>query len=532
MRLLNTKSLTLNTFFGDTPPYAILSHTWDQDEVSFQDMHSGHMALANLAGFRKIEAACRIAVADGFQYIWIDTCCIDKSSSSELSEAINSMFQWYQKAVVCYVYLSDVGHGSKADILQPDSAFRTSRWFKRGWTLQELIAPSSLIFFSREWSELGTKSSLKDIVSEVTTIQSEVLSGQGGTTSFSPYILQNFSIAQKMSWTASRETTREEDSAYSLMGIFDVHMPMLYGEGKFAFIRLQEEIMKRSCDQTIFAWKSLIFGESGLLASSASFFAESGNIVRAGKLDTRPFVLTNRGINMELQFKQSNNSAISFAVLDCMEIGHADSRLSLVVTNRGNTGVYSRIKSNQLQTIEKANVNESYNQILFRAYQKRAPNPYTPGSRVRIDMTNLQEHGFWANLVPQFYHLKIDEPIDLQFDGIPSRVPGQDFLAALRISNGTGKYCVLLLARVELGIFGIMGSAIRARVSKEFVPLETSVWQEMEESDRFQWYDPERYPAWGIDVALRRRCDGDENYVSVSVNIINCTGGVESLAAF
>ncbi|KAL2068712.1 hypothetical protein VTL71DRAFT_15050 [Oculimacula yallundae] len=174
MRLLSTSTLELVEFMGEIPPYAILSHTWEEDEVSYQEMQSraGHTK----AGYQKIKHCCLIAASDGFQYAWVDTCCIDKTSSSELSEAINSMYRWYAEAGVCYVYLSDVDlrlHSAAAI-----ARLRRSRWFSRGWTLQELIAPASILFFDRNWQWFGTKSSFESVITDITGIDANVLAGK------------------------------------------------------------------------------------------------------------------------------------------------------------------------------------------------------------------------------------------------------------------------------------------------------------------------------------------------------------------
>ncbi|KAM5546153.1 hypothetical protein V8D89_000279 [Ganoderma adspersum] len=192
----------------------------------------------------KIREACRVARENGYRYIWIDSCCIDKSSSSELSEAINSMYKWYGLAAVCYAYLSDVPSGR--DHQAEGSAFRKSRWFGRGWTLQELIAPASVEFFSQDWALIGSKHNLVDLVENITEINEKALLHLES--------LSTFSIAQRLSWAADRKTTREEDQAYSLLGIFDINMPTLYGEGNHAFRRLQEQIMQHIPDQSLFAW--------------------------------------------------------------------------------------------------------------------------------------------------------------------------------------------------------------------------------------------------------------------------------------
>jgi Heterokaryon incompatibility protein (HET) len=181
MRLLNTDNLELKEFRDDdVPQYAIISHTWDEEEVTFQDMEGTR--AANTKGYKKVKSCCSVARANGLEYVWIDTCCIDKTSSAELSEAINSMYCWYQEADVCYAYLADVP--SKA-------IFAGSRWFTRGWTLQELIAPSTVIFLDEEWKEVGTKASLQQDVSDCTGIPVGILSGDDD--------LETFSIAQRMS---------------------------------------------------------------------------------------------------------------------------------------------------------------------------------------------------------------------------------------------------------------------------------------------------------------------------------------------
>lgn len=192
----------------------------------------------------KIRCCCDYARAHGYPYIWIDTCCIDKTSSAELSEAINSMFAWYSLAAICYIYLSDVS--ASDDPAAPDSSFRRSRWFKRGWTLQELIVPSRSIFLTRDWRKIGTKAILANIVESVTKIDIDILLHKRQ--------LHTVSVAARMAWAAGRETTRVEDEAYCLMGVFGVRFPVIYGEGSQAFIRLQEEIMRRIPDQSLFLW--------------------------------------------------------------------------------------------------------------------------------------------------------------------------------------------------------------------------------------------------------------------------------------
>jgi hypothetical protein len=226
----------------DVPQYAIPSHTWGKDveEVTFDDFRAG--IYAGKAGYRKIQFCGEQAARDRLHYFWVDSCCIDKSNHTELSEAINSMFSWYRNAAKCYVYLSDVSTQSDIDesFSRPlwKSAFRHSRWFTRAWTLQELIAPNSVEFFSREGERLGDKRSLEPSLHEITSIPLEVFRGKP---------LTQFSIQERMLWAAKRTAKRKEDEAYSLLGIFDLHIPLIYGEGRDnAFVRLEEEISKRS----------------------------------------------------------------------------------------------------------------------------------------------------------------------------------------------------------------------------------------------------------------------------------------------
>ncbi|KAH7418713.1 hypothetical protein BKA64DRAFT_717375 [Cadophora sp. MPI-SDFR-AT-0126] len=243
MRLLhfnNDGDFSLTEFFeDDIPEYAILSHRWGAEEVTFKGLIDG--TSKGKAGYGKIQFCGEQARRDGLKYFWVDTCCIDKSSSAELSEAINSMFRWYQKAARCYVYLSDVSTGEwKASDASAEctweSAFRASKWFTRGWTLQELLAPRSVEFFSREGNRLGNKRTLEQQIHEITGVP---------TTALQDKPLSQFDIDERFSWATSRQTTRREDKAYSLFGIFDVQMPLLYGEGEVkAFQRLREAIDK------------------------------------------------------------------------------------------------------------------------------------------------------------------------------------------------------------------------------------------------------------------------------------------------
>ncbi|KAK8110614.1 Vegetative incompatibility protein HET-E-1 [Apiospora kogelbergensis] len=246
MRLINTLTLEL-VFFIEPPPYAILSHRWTEDEVLFEDVERPLSEWGDKAGASKVLQGSAKAFELGHRYLWVDSCCIDKKSSAELTEAINSMYTWYWNAEICLAYLSDV---RSVDTLLG------SLWFSRGWTLQELVAPRNLHFYSATWADLGSRESWAKQISQATRISLEILQQQQDAPKGMSYstrqLLDSYSTHKKMSWAAKRITTRTEDLAYCMIGIFGVSMPLIYGEGKAkAFRRLQEEVLKRSYDQSI-----------------------------------------------------------------------------------------------------------------------------------------------------------------------------------------------------------------------------------------------------------------------------------------
>ena len=330
MRLLNAQTKTLEEFFEkDIPPYAILSHTWSKDEVLFKDIMKGRYTNDS----EKIEGCCREALKNGLDYVWIDTCCIDKRSSAELSEAINSMFVWYARAKVCYAYLSDVHDTMNVAVPQFTTAFRKSKWWTRGWTLQELLAPRKVEFYSASWTHLGGKfgfadnenyfggnysptGSINSSIAEITGIGVEYLNDPGA--------LYQASVAEKMSWAAQRQTTRLEDVAYSLLGIFEVNMPLLYGEGDGAFRRLQETIISCSDDQSIFVWRSRqsqsVVYANQFLATSPSDFRGYGNVVPYTPRwrTLAPYSMTNIGLQIFMPLRKIPGDDISFiGLLNC-----------------------------------------------------------------------------------------------------------------------------------------------------------------------------------------------------------------------
>jgi hypothetical protein len=324
MRLVQLKSngelsLTRN-LINNIPPYAILSHTWgdDEEEVTFQNLLGG--SGQTKTGYRKIQACGERAARDSLQFFWVDTCCIDKTNNTELSEAINSMFNWYQDAHICYVYLSDVYNFSDLD---------SSRWFRRGWTLQELLAPKRIIFFNRTWKRLDTRSNMSPTISRITGIPRRMLlldfSGE-------------YSVAQVMSWAAGRETTREEDIAYCLLGLLGVNMPLIYGEGPRAFERLQQEFMKTSTDHSLFSWRGP-GAERGPFARSPAEFRHCKDLT-AGKGHSLDFSMTNRGLRIDLPLMTVEDGNFA-AVLDCH--GPDDCRRAIYL-KEVRPGVYRRVR--------------------------------------------------------------------------------------------------------------------------------------------------------------------------------------------
>ena len=264
--------------FGDdeVTEYAILSHRWTGEEVEYNEIvklakmdEEERSEIRQRDGYRKILQSCEQAKKDGYKWLWIDTCCIDKRSSAELSEAINSMYRWYENSRICYAYLHDVSGSSFPTVHA--SRYHKSKgwpeWFSRGWTLQEMIAPRDVRFFNRDWHPIGDKRALAPTLQTITRVPQDIL--KEGLSSNRPC------IAQIMSWAANRTTTRVEDKAYSLMGLLDVNMPMLYGEGKKAFHRLQLEIIRTSNDHSIFAW-----GCNSVNVRTGSILADDPNLFR------------------------------------------------------------------------------------------------------------------------------------------------------------------------------------------------------------------------------------------------------------
>ena len=393
----------------ETTEYAILSHRWiDPTEVDYEEMvglakmnRQEQDEIRGRLGYKKIVDTCKQAKQDGYEWVWIDTCCIDKRSSAELSEAINSMYRWYANAKICYAYLHDVDDSFPTE--EDKEKYRKSNgwpeWFSRGWTLQEMIAPRNLHFFNKDWQPIGNKKTLVRTLEWITRVPGHTLTG--GLEGNRPC------VAQIISWASNRTTTRVEDRAYSLMGLLDASMPMLYGEGKKAFHRLQLEFIRSSNDQSIFAWghKSNNNRIGSILADDPSDFEDCScmklmdhneffeefpelSLTSADHFDVFP--ITNRGIQIWMPFHRYRDSNSVFrAYLPCQYDPHARSLVSidLVLWNYN----YYRYPSAPDRTLEKFPT--EFHQVYLR-YQD------TPNQTVTFDIDDsaVIENGFTRSL--------------------------------------------------------------------------------------------------------------------------------------
>jgi Heterokaryon incompatibility protein (HET) len=384
MRFLNTSTLRFESvpdseLHQEGNKYAILSHRWgkEEGEISFENIRSSR-DVSNKKGFAKLKGFCDLALSADCRYAWIDTCCINKGDSAELGEAINSMYRWYYGSKICIVYLEDVPQRQMAD----------SEWFDRGWTLQELISPKDVSFFDHDWTPLGTKGELLPMLSDKTGIPQSVLSHETK--------LSSWSVAQRMSWAAKRITTRVEDRAYSLMGLFAVNMPMIYGEREKAFLRLQEHIIQQTKDESVFAWdfdptdKPSTY--SGLFAPSLSSFV--GCSYFSSSPGSSGFSEANGELSIRLRtYPQGMETYL--AVLNCTS-NSSEGRTAILITRLANEDEYVRVKTSQglsRMWVEASRL-ESFKERLIRV-------PVHP-SEPPLNMV----HGFWLRTLqpPGYAH--------------------------------------------------------------------------------------------------------------------------------
>lgn len=394
MRLWHVRSSKLHSFNDsgeDTiPPYAILTHTWTEDEVTFRDLVEQH--VESIIGYMKIRECCKQAVRANLDYIWIDTFCINQGHSAELSEAINSMYKWYKNSTQCFAFLFDVR--TKPGDLEFEYEFARCRWFTRGWTLQELLAPEEIQFFNADWEFIGSKRSLSEAISAITGINKEILLTRN---------IGSVSVATRMSWASHRKTARQEDQAYCLLGIFDVSMPPIYGEGmNKAFIRLQEEIVKEMNDQSLFAWDvptriarhSRLWGDAfGILAFAPECFSSSGGIVPIPSTSMSTYRMTNNGLKIRLQLLPADEEGRYTALLECQREDSLGECIGITLSLDGETGRYCRDKT-PMQMISFQDVSETKRETIYISKHW-----YRPVSRPHycicwVQSTSLREFGF------------------------------------------------------------------------------------------------------------------------------------------
>ena len=421
MRLLNVSTLKLELFMGperSIPPYAILSHTWGDSEIVFDDIQSlSTAALKENPGFDKVFQTCLQAQRDHFDYVWIDTCCIDKSSSAELSEAINSMFKYYAQSSTCYVYLNDfnvpclLGPGDDVFLGAKDTSFFHSRWFERGWTLQELIAPHKVEFFDQYWRRFGTRDGeLLDRVCRRTGIWPQVFSTPRckcqnlasltmvreevcphcRTRDTLYHTLDTFAVSIKMRWADTRGTTRPEDAAYCLLGLFGINMPLLYGEGRKAFLRLQDLIIRQSKDQSVLLWEAFrtdapLSTALGCLAPAAGYFKNPVPIIgrrvfvsvdRQFEADfmgrLAPMELTDTALITNLWIcpctvrgfdTESNSSIDREFFLGVLDLAYDDDflkRPAILLEHMGVMNIYRRVYNQLIISVDPRMINSSF----------------------------------------------------------------------------------------------------------------------------------------------------------------------------
>ncbi|KAL8641272.1 MAG: hypothetical protein Q9228_001891 [Teloschistes exilis] len=399
MRLIDTKTYALHDSDGlADPEYAILSHRWVGAEVTFQQLDSATWRAANLHSpqMSKIKAACAKARENELDWLWVDTCCIDKTSSVELSSSLNSMFEWYFKATVCYAYLYDVDWNATTHQMSksqdPKRGGQEAAWFERGWTLQELLAPRHMEFFDRSWVLMGTKESLADILHARTGIAKAYFTGAS--------TFRQASIATRISWMAGRTTAKVEDIAYALLGVLRINMEIHYGEGVRAFMRLQRILLESSTDESIFAWTTPSKGlqcyqkhfpqtagtwnpkEWGLLAPSPDCFAEHNDLVILADRYVPRLVggyrWTQQGVHFQMPIKPGTELTNAFGVtrwgditltLNCWKPDAAGGggggktysnvtvRLEKMGSKFSNKGAYRRVRCGELGRASKVKTN-------------------------------------------------------------------------------------------------------------------------------------------------------------------------------
>ncbi|KAK5729161.1 hypothetical protein LTR15_002303 [Elasticomyces elasticus] len=426
MRLLNTTTFKLEYYEDDNlvPEYAIFSHKWypSGEELIILDFQTAENA-PHKKGFAKLQALCTIAAAKGHRFV--------------------CMFRWYQNAVECIAFLGDVG-GHDGRSLEHSIWI----WFKRGWTLQELIAPQNITFYDYRWNCLGTKKDLLKPLSKITRIPRDVLSHDRH--------FSGCSIAQRMSWASDRETREVEDEAYSLMGLSDISLKLIYGEGEKAFIKLQREIIASSADQSIFSWKldsRKHRAGSSLLAPSPHAFAECGNIVPTSV--QKPYSLTNIGLSIQWNtWPHSMETYLAF--LDCTEIGCPGSGIAILIAKLPTENQYVRVTDRENLSVFHSEA-PSANEQRFRKIRQIFMRETTE------ELPMNRSYGFWLRTIE------------------PPRRPGSEIHVLSRAAT-TAKDCLMLNPGME-GDAGIISIDPKTKGSSKWSLVR---WIKLQFDDDFQ----------------------------------------------
>ncbi|RMJ14382.1 hypothetical protein CDV36_005907 [Fusarium kuroshium] len=392
MRLLETKSYELfeaSDIPAPFPSYAILSHTWisSKDEITYQDMKTRKGDIKNdvykQKGWSKLRKYCDRAAKDGWEWAWMDTCCIDKTNPADTQEAINAMFRWYQSAGICYAHLEDVdvlrdvknmdlpqnvdfdGTVGSRNAANPNGPlhkalerfFIKAKWFTRGWTLQELLAPHYLVFVDRAWRRIGTRESWAHEIERASNIEAHHL------TSFEPTDFASCSTAMRFSWASGRETTVEEDETYSLLGLFGISLPLIYGEGsRQAFNRLQRQLIIVYNDDSLFSWKEpqAIASKSGwgILARSVKDFWDASKVKALGHYGNT-FSMTNQGLAITAKhWRHKADLNAGLIRLNCSFGSDSSQETGIYLTYDADADAYHRIRIHQLCDMSQVNFND------------------------------------------------------------------------------------------------------------------------------------------------------------------------------
>jgi hypothetical protein len=467
MRLLNTntETLRLHEFVTNIPEYVILSHTWaDEGEVLFEDIDKSY--VSTMPGYQKLLDSCRQASNDGFEWIWIDTCCINKNSSAELSEAINSMYKWYWQAEICYAYLVDVPDDE--DHTSSGSSFTKSRWWTRGWTLQELLAPAVVEFYSNSWKRIGTKSSLITSIMTVTNIEEHHLLNRE--------TIHDATIGAIFSWASRRETTRDEDIAYCLLGLVRVNIPLLYGEGARAFYRLQLELLNQTVEHTIFAWDPVPgddFEQMGILAPSPRNFQYAAKIKIASlprsvavNSSYSTHEMTNRGLRIALPRLPAIVGGGDFiAILNCRTGRDEFVGINLQYISKEQ---YRRVSGSKIRTITSDDAFGNYPYSLYISAESRLKTEtMRSSSECTLKIGAIQIVGFKTHEIDGVAYYRDGEVSLLDLEEkriIEDRVMGEDEYVNIRFVVDGSSFSVVLGQYQRLTWFRIISPILKSEV--------------------------------------------------------------------